>query len=160
MSNIDDFLVFFRGSNPPIPYIFGVLCRAKKRKKYTSVFALKTEKTGFPTADLPSESTKTPYLLDFLPKNERKTPFTMVDKRGFLYGWGGRIRTDECQSQSLVPYRLATPQDLPTYQLYHKIGKSQPFFKKRIGLFVKMFFFFSPKPIDKFRNRGYNKQVN
>ncbi len=31
-------------------------------------------------------------------------------KRAFCVGWGGRIRTDECQSQSLVPYRLATPQ--------------------------------------------------
>ena len=25
-------------------------------------------------------------------------------------GWGGRIRTYECQDQNLVPYRLATPQ--------------------------------------------------
>ena len=25
-------------------------------------------------------------------------------------GWDGRIRTDECQSQSLMPYRLATSQ--------------------------------------------------
>src|SRR5262245_13091120 len=24
-------------------------------------------------------------------------------------GWGGRIRTSVCESQSLVPYRLATP---------------------------------------------------
>ena len=29
--------------------------------------------------------------------------------RGRL-GWGGRIRTDACGSQSPVPYRLATPQ--------------------------------------------------
>ena len=28
----------FRGSNPSIPYFFSVLCRAKKRKKYTSIF--------------------------------------------------------------------------------------------------------------------------
>ena len=27
-----------------------------------------------------------------------------------ISGWGGRIWTYECQSQSLVPYRLATPQ--------------------------------------------------
>lgn len=25
-------------------------------------------------------------------------------------GWGGRIRTSECQDQNLVPYHLATPQ--------------------------------------------------
>ena len=31
------------------------------------------------------------------------------------HGWGGRIRTDECQSQSLVPYRLATPQFMDLY---------------------------------------------
>ena len=28
-----------------------------------------------------------------------------------LIGWGARIRTWECGSQSPVPYRLATPQD-------------------------------------------------
>ena len=27
-----------------------------------------------------------------------------------MFGWDGRIRTYECQSQSLVPYRLATSQ--------------------------------------------------
>jgi hypothetical protein len=26
------------------------------------------------------------------------------------HGWGGRIRTSECQDQNLVPYHLATPQ--------------------------------------------------
>ncbi len=30
-------------------------------------------------------------------------------------GWGSWIRTSECQSQSLVPYRLAMPQSLPEY---------------------------------------------
>ena len=30
---------------------------------------------------------------------------------GFSVGWGGRIRTDGCGSQSPVPYRLATPQN-------------------------------------------------
>ena len=30
--------------------------------------------------------------------------------RGFSVGWDGRIRTDECGSQSPVPYRLATSQ--------------------------------------------------
>ena len=27
-----------------------------------------------------------------------------------FHGWGGGIRTPECQDQNLVPYRLATPQ--------------------------------------------------
>ena len=36
-----------------------------------------------------------------------------LDQRaGQNNGWGGWIRTNECQSQSLVPYRLATPQCL------------------------------------------------
>ena len=40
------------------------------------------------------------------------------------HGWGGRIRTDGCQSQSLVPYRLATPQYaiLVTHLVYHKMA--------------------------------------
>jgi hypothetical protein len=33
-----------------------------------------------------------------------------VDFYLIFNGWGGWIRTNECQSQSLVPYRLATPQ--------------------------------------------------
>jgi hypothetical protein len=28
-------------------------------------------------------------------------------------GWGGGIRTPECQDQNLVPYHLATPQNVP-----------------------------------------------
>ena len=28
----------------------------------------------------------------------------------FEFGWGGGIRTPECQDQNLVPYRLATAQ--------------------------------------------------
>ena len=32
-------------------------------------------------------------------------------------GWDGRIRTYECQSQSLVPYHLATSQDCPGRQV-------------------------------------------
>ena len=35
-----------------------------------------------------------------------------LPSRGFVgakAGWGGRIRTSECQDQNLVPYHLATP---------------------------------------------------
>ena len=45
MSNIDNFLVFC-GSNPSIPYFIGVLCRAKKRKKYTRYTIVKTKKAS------------------------------------------------------------------------------------------------------------------
>ena len=31
------------------------------------------------------------------------------ESSGPKHGWGGRIRTSGCESQSLVPYRLATP---------------------------------------------------
>ena len=36
--------------------------------------------------------------------------FVPASKSDTHHGWGGRIRTDECGSQSPVPYRLATPQ--------------------------------------------------
>ena len=35
--------------------------------------------------------------------------FVPASKSDTHDGWGGRIRTDECRSQSPVPYRLATP---------------------------------------------------
>ena len=44
--------------------------------------------------------------------------FVPASKSDTHHGWGGRIRTDGCQSQSLVPYRLATPQY--TSIVYHK----------------------------------------
>ena len=47
----------------------GVLCRAKKRKKYTGIFALKTEKTGSGTAELLIRS---PFLSSKSPKNHEK----------------------------------------------------------------------------------------
>ena len=44
-------------------------------------------------------------------RNLRFSRFSVpASKSDTHHGWGGRIRTDECQSQSLVPYRLATPQ--------------------------------------------------
>ncbi len=68
------------------------------------------KKSGFRTADRPSESPKLPDFARFLPKMQEKTPFAVVDKRGFFFGWGGRIRTYACSSQSAVSYRLTTPQ--------------------------------------------------
>ena len=35
--------------------------------------------------------------------------FVPASKSDTHHGWGSRIRTYECQSQSLVPYRLAIP---------------------------------------------------
>ena len=53
------------------------------------------------------------------------------------FGWGGRIRTDECQSQSLVPYRLATPQFMDLYP------NSIPQIRLRVKTFPLFFRFFA-----------------
>ncbi len=34
----------------------------------------------------------------------------LAERTKSSHGWGGRIRTCECQYQKLVPYHLATPQ--------------------------------------------------
>ena len=47
--------------------------------------------------------------------NTNKTPHSC--ERGVLFGWGSRIRTYECQSQSLVPYRLAIPHSLFVFNI-------------------------------------------
>ena len=47
--------------------------------------------------------------------NTNKNPLTCVN--GFLFGRGGRIRTYECNSQSVVSYRLTTP-----LKKYKKMG--------------------------------------
>lgn len=46
----------------------------------------------------------------------------------FLVGWGGRIRTHACKSQSLAPYRLATPQcnnSVAPLQVWCKLNTKQ-----------------------------------
>ena len=63
------------------------------------------------------------------PANTKGTPVG-----AFCVGWGSRIRTYECQSQSLVPYRLAIPQNsMDTLVLYHilfSMSRSDSFFLK------------------------------
>ena len=63
-----------------------------------------------------------------------------------IFGWGSRIRTYECQSQSLVPYRLAIPHwyyvFTSTLQLYHIIA-----------LLSSIFFCFLKKSFFKRRKR-------
>jgi hypothetical protein len=53
------------------------------------------KKSGFRTADLPSESPILPLFARFLPKMQEKTPFVVVDKRGFFVGGKRWIRTTE-----------------------------------------------------------------
>ena len=38
-------------------------------------------------------------------------------------GWGGEIRTPECQDQNLVPYHLATPQSYVCCDMYCDTAK-------------------------------------
>ena len=38
-----------------------------------------------------------------------------LPKKCFFHGWGGWIRTNEWRSQSPLPYRLATPQDIQDF---------------------------------------------
>lgn len=51
-------------------------------------------------------------LLDFY-FNKTNNPNVLRKRKKFellQFGWGSWIRTNECQSQSLMPYRLAIPQ--------------------------------------------------
>ncbi len=46
-------------------------------------------------------------------------PSLPMEREG-LFGWGGRIRTYECQIQNLVTYRLSTPQSALKSAIPHK----------------------------------------
>ena len=64
---------------------------------------------------------------------------------GFCVGWGSRIRTYECQSQSLVPYRLAIPQ-------YGRILPSsfqRSYYITTFLLCQELFFFFQEESLKK-----------
>lgn len=52
-------------------------------------------------------------------------------KTPFLFGWGTVIRTQECRSQSPMPYRLAIPQY--QFQLCYHIRK---FFTTNLLIFL------------------------
>ena len=44
------------------------------------------------------------------PTKQSKTKNSRCKNASAVFGWGGRIRTYECSSQSAVSYRLTTPQ--------------------------------------------------
>ena len=58
-----------------------------------------------------------------------------------MHGWGGGIRTPECQDQNLVPYHLATPHYavVPLQQLaaltdrFYSIKVFQPSYDRRLN---------------------------
>lgn len=49
-------------------------------------------------------------------------------------GWGRRVRTSKCLSQSQVPYRLAIPQSLIAYNI---IARIIMFVNKKVGKIPK-----------------------
>ena len=64
-----------------------------------------------------------------------------------MVGWDGRIRTYECQSQSLVPYRLATSQSACPAADTHRIITRQELFCN--NFFKNMYDCFCKSVIDK-----------
>ena len=106
------FFLFFRGSNPPTPYFFVVLCRAKKRKKYTSIFrrfcCLKRKNRAFRRLISRPEARFCLYLPDFNPKCKKNLSCPGRQKR-FLIWWervDSNHRSETRQTYSLFP--LAT----------------------------------------------------
>ena len=82
-------------SNPSALAFLGVLNLRKVQTKDTSFFALKMEKSGPRTAAKPLRS---PIFLEnavFLLKKHEIAAFVLVDKSGYFYGCGGRIRTND-----------------------------------------------------------------
>ena len=60
---------------------------------------------------------------------------------GYIYGWGGRIRTYGTRDQNPMPYHLATP------QLYIGLHYLKFIFKNfRITTSIKIIILFSSKP--------------
>ena len=55
-------------------------------QRFSPFLRPETKKSGFRTADPPSESQKYLYFARFLPKMRKETPFIVVDKRRFFFG--------------------------------------------------------------------------
>ena len=94
-------------------------------------------------------------------KQKRRTALVLF----CVFGWGSRIRTYECQSQSLVPYRLAIPQYAvlkSTLQLYHMFLAMSRLFFRHFSCFFAFSKRFVPNIwllIDKHRFFVYNRTV-
>ena len=95
-------------------HLFVLSLQSKETQKvhqhFRAVPASESKKSGSEAANRPHRSPIYPYLARFYPKMQEKTPFAVVDKRGFFDGRGGGIRTHAYSSQSAVSYRLTTPQ--------------------------------------------------
>lgn len=58
------------------------------------------------------------------------------------FGWGGRVRTYACRSQSPMPYHLATPQKIIAFLLYKKLRIVKIFWFFFIFLYYRKDFIF------------------
>ena len=80
-------------------------CRAMVRAISGFAFPVKTIKSFVPTLPTMGFSRCAKIL-----GRESDGTFCTISTAHHLYGWAGWIRTNACQDQNLVPYRLATAQ--------------------------------------------------
>ena len=75
-----------------------------------------------------------PTVLILQQNENKKNPSLRTSS--FCFGWGGRIRTYECSSQSAVSYRLTTPQCELVLNLFKGFGRvfAKAFFCVRLFL--------------------------
>ena len=78
-------------------HLFVLSLQSKETQKvhqhFRAVPASESKKSGSEAANRPHRSPIYPYLARFYPKMQEKTPFAVVDKRGFFDGRGRRTRT-------------------------------------------------------------------
>jgi hypothetical protein len=77
-------------------HLFVLSLQSKETQKvhqhFRAVPASESKKSGSEAANRPHRSPIYPYLARFYPKMQEKTPFAVVDKRGFFDGGGGGSR--------------------------------------------------------------------
>ena len=81
------------GSNPSAYALLGVLNLRKVQTKDTSISALKMKKSGPRTAAKPLGGPSFKENAKFQLKKHEIAAFVLVDKSGYFYGGGCRIRT-------------------------------------------------------------------
>ena len=76
----------------------------KVHQRFRPFLPPENKKLGFRTVDQPPESPKLPDFALFLPKMQEKTPFVVVDKRGFLDYEKGLFKNLEFLSSSFFRF--------------------------------------------------------
>ena len=87
----------------------------KVHQRFRPFFRPENKKSGFRTADQPSESPICAYFACFLPKMLIETPSVVVDKRRFFCGGQGWIRTTEVGDGRFTVCSLWPLGNLPVY---------------------------------------------